>query len=146
MKQIIEKLKEKMGVAKNLHVQSGYPAQVHLSPDEARQIVEALEGKTKLPIIQRIQDRTTEEEKRLAEQIAEEAISKTETAETQTNWISVEDRLPTEKDADENGKVLVWREMNEGQAGLTKSILDWNMVKYCDKGSFWQPLPTPPKH
>jgi len=45
MKQIIEKLKEKMGVAKNLHVQSGYPAQVHLSPDEARQIVEALEGK-----------------------------------------------------------------------------------------------------
>ena len=44
MKQIIEKLKEKMGVAKNLHVQSGYPAQVHLSPDEARQIVEALEG------------------------------------------------------------------------------------------------------
>ncbi len=65
---------------------------------------------------------------------------------SQTNWISVEDRLPTEKDADENGKVLVWREMNEGQAGLTKSILDWNMVKYCDKGSFWQPLPTPPKH
>ncbi len=48
MKQIIEKLKEKMGVAKNLHVQSGYPAQVHLSPDEARQIVEALEGMEKI--------------------------------------------------------------------------------------------------
>lgn len=31
-------------------------------------------------------------------------------------WISVKDRLPEREDADENGKVLVWREMNEGQS------------------------------
>ncbi len=60
-------------------------------------------------------------------------------------WISVEDRLPTENDADENGKVLIWREMNEGQKPLSKSIFDWFMVKNCDKSSYWKPLPKPPK-
>jgi len=30
-------------------------------------------------------------------------------------WISVEERLPAEKDADENGKVLIYRNMNEAR-------------------------------
>lgn len=60
-------------------------------------------------------------------------------------WISVVDRLPTEKDADENGKVLIYRIMNEGQESLSKSVFDWFMVKYCDKETCWQPLPSPPK-
>ena len=59
-------------------------------------------------------------------------------------WISVEDRLPTEKDADENGKVLVYRNTNEGQKGLSKSIFDYFMVKNCDSDTVWQPLPPKP--
>lgn len=62
-----------------------------------------------------------------------------------SEWISVEDRLPTEKDADENGKVLIWREVNDGQKSLSKSIFDWWMVIKCDKSSYWKPLPQPPK-
>jgi hypothetical protein len=61
-------------------------------------------------------------------------------------WIRVSEQLPTKKDADENGKVLVWREMNPDQKAMEKSIMDWSMVKYCDKeATHWQPLPQPPK-
>lgn len=59
-------------------------------------------------------------------------------------WVSVEDGLPTEKDADENGKVLIYRNMNEGQKSMSKTIFDWWMVKNCDKTTMWQPLPAPP--
>jgi hypothetical protein len=61
-------------------------------------------------------------------------------------WISVEEKLPIEEDADENGKVLIWREMNPDQKAMEKSIMDWSMLKYCDKKTtHWQPLPLPPK-
>lgn len=60
-------------------------------------------------------------------------------------WISVKQRLPTEKDADENGKVLVYRLVNDSQKPLAKSIYDWHMVKLCDEYTFWQPLPSPPQ-
>lgn len=60
-------------------------------------------------------------------------------------WRSVEDELPTEVDADENGKVLVWREVNESQKSLEKSIYDWSMVKHLSKGSKWITLPKLPK-
>ena len=60
-------------------------------------------------------------------------------------WISVEERLPTVDDADENGKVLVYRTVNESQKSIAKSIYDWNFAKYLDKGSYWMPLPSPPK-
>ena len=59
-------------------------------------------------------------------------------------WVSVEDGLPTEKDADENGKVLICRNMNEGQKSMSKTIFDWSMVKNCDKTTMWQPLPAAP--
>jgi hypothetical protein len=58
----------------------------------------------------------------------------------------VEEKLPIEEDADENGKVLIWREMNPDQKAMEKSIMDWSMLKYCDKKTtHWQPLPLPPK-
>jgi hypothetical protein len=60
-------------------------------------------------------------------------------------WVRVGDRLPTEEDADENGKVLLYRDMNDSQKSLSKSIHDYFMVKNCDKDSFWRPLPSPPK-
>ncbi len=59
-------------------------------------------------------------------------------------WISVEEKLPTEEDADENEKVLVYRNTNEGQKGLSKSIFDYFMVKNCDSDTMWQPLPPKP--
>jgi hypothetical protein len=59
-------------------------------------------------------------------------------------WISVNDRLPTLFDADENGKVLIYRSVNEEQKALSKSIHDWSMVKYCDSNTYWMPLPSPP--
>lgn len=60
-------------------------------------------------------------------------------------WISVKDRLPTKDDADENGKVLVYRFNNTSQVSLNKSIYDWKMCKYLHESSFWMPLPEPPK-
>lgn len=66
------------------------------------------------------------------------------TQEEPSQWISVEDRLPTKEDADENGKILVWREVESTQALMSKSIYDYTMAKYLDKSSFWQPLPNPP--
>ena len=62
-----------------------------------------------------------------------------------TEWISVNDRLPEKSDADENGKVLIYREANPDQKGLSKSVYDFYMVKYCDKSTFWMPLPKSPE-
>lgn len=61
-------------------------------------------------------------------------------------WINLFDRIPKEEDADENGKVLIYRKMNDNQKPLEKSIHDWYMVKNCDPTeTFWQPLPPKPK-
>lgn len=60
-------------------------------------------------------------------------------------WISVKERLPYMSSADENGKVLVWREMNESQKAMSKSIYDWHMVRFLDDSAYWMPLPPPPK-
>jgi len=67
-------------------------------------------------------------------------------AELENQWIPVEERLPEEKDADENGKVLIYRVTNNSQASLSKSIYDWAMVKYLEKDSHWMPLPNKPPH
>lgn len=61
-------------------------------------------------------------------------------------WIRLEDRLPTAADADENGKVMIYRKMNDSQNAMSKSIHDWLFLKHCDpKETYWQPLPSPPK-
>ena len=61
-------------------------------------------------------------------------------------WVSLLDQIPTEQDGDENGKVLIYRNMNDSQKPLEKSIHDWYMVKNCDPTeTFWQPLPPKPK-
>lgn len=60
-------------------------------------------------------------------------------------WISVKERMPNIDDADENGKVLVYRFNNPSQSALNKSIHDWNMCKYLDISCYWMPLPGPPK-
>jgi hypothetical protein len=59
----------------------------------------------------------------------------------QSDWISVEDRLPTREEYGE--KVLIYREMNDSQKLLAYSVHDTSMIKYCDKDTFWKPL-TPP--
>lgn len=59
-------------------------------------------------------------------------------------WVSVKDRLPTIDDADENGKVLVYRIVNDSQKSLSKSIYVWHLTKYLDDDSYWMPLPKPP--
>ncbi len=63
----------------------------------------------------------------------------------QDNWISVEERLPTEKDADENGKVLVCHKSMSGEK-WNKFFADWDMISYLTKVEiYWKPLPHPPK-
>ena len=67
-----------------------------------------------------------------------------------SDWISVKDRLPTAVDADENGKVLIYRKMNSEQLANCKTVHDYAMVKYCDEYTMWLsipplPLPEPPK-
>jgi hypothetical protein len=59
----------------------------------------------------------------------------------QSEWVSVEDRLPTLEEHGE--KVLIHRLMNDSQKLLAYSVHDTKMVKYCDKDTFWKPL-TPP--
>jgi hypothetical protein len=62
---------------------------------------------------------------------------------TQDKWISAKE-LP---DAKEVGKkVLLFREMNEGQREMAITVYDTFLVKHCDpETTFWQPLPNPPK-
>jgi hypothetical protein len=62
----------------------------------------------------------------------------------QQGWISVKERLPKLEDADENGKVLLYRKLNEDQKSLSVSIHDWSMVKHCDEFAFWMNLPPKP--
>jgi hypothetical protein len=55
-------------------------------------------------------------------------------------WISVKDKLP------ENGtRVFVYRPTTTSQSNMAYSILDSNILKYCDEGYFWMTLPKPPK-
>ena len=58
-------------------------------------------------------------------------------------WISVKDRLPDL--VNDGEKVLLFRTVNESQRGLQITVHDTFLVKHCEKDSFWQPLPPPPK-
>lgn len=70
------------------------------------------------------------------------AMEEYASSKTPTEWISVEDRLPEGDDADENGKVLIFRKTNENQKALEKSVMDFKMVKYCDEDTYWTTLPS----
>src|SRR5690348_575562 len=61
----------------------------------------------------------------------------------QDKWISAKE-LP---DVNEVGKkVLLFRNMNEGQRGIAITVYDTFLVKHCDpETTFWQSLPNPPK-
>lgn len=59
------------------------------------------------------------------------------------SWVSVEDRLPDVKK--DGNKVLLFREMNESQKALSIGVHDTSMIKYCEKSSYWMPLPEPPE-
>jgi hypothetical protein len=55
----------------------------------------------------------------------------------------VGDRLP---DAKINGdKILLFRDTNESQKGLSISVFNTIFVKYCETSSYWMPLPAPPE-
>lgn len=61
-------------------------------------------------------------------------------------WVKTSDRLPEKPDADENGKVLLYRLTTDNQTSSAKSIHDWNMVRHCDADTtFWMPLPQKPE-
>lgn len=58
------------------------------------------------------------------------------------DWINVKDKLPDIKK--DGNKVLLFREMNESQEALSICVHDTSMIKYCEKSSYWMPLPAPP--
>ena len=55
-------------------------------------------------------------------------------------WISVEERLPTEQDADDVGAVLAVHKAARKRYYHWRSVVD-NPFDF----TFWMPLPTPPK-
>ena len=178
MKQIIEKLKEQ---ADDIFVNRldpeaaswGMQEGVLISANEARQIVEALEGK----------GCTTDELKKAfiagskfgAERFGSTAgwlgaklenpdfdewiatVKPDNEIKTETNWISVDDRLPENEnnvlavldgqtcimsyfDFQENGETFkVWGYVYDGINGDGEYDDNYNPTH-------WQPLPTPPKH
>ena len=65
-------------------------------------------------------------------------------AEKMMEWISVKEKLPTREDADEYGTVLIYRETNSDQMGMSKTIYDYAMVKYCDEQTYWMKLQDKP--
>lgn len=79
---------------------------------------------------------------RLIEDIAEVAK---QYAIKRSEWISCSERLPTENDADEFGKVLILRDVNLHERLTSKSIHDYSLVKHCDKATTkWTILPSLP--
>ena len=58
-----------------------------------------------------------------------------------SEWISVEDRKPTEEDADEKGCILaVLKKENRAKCWFWDIIVD-----YPEEFSYWMPIPEPPK-
>ena len=60
----------------------------------------------------------------------------------QSEWISIEDRLP---DVKRYNKVLVWRQLNKGQKEQNPSIYPASLCKHLAKDTLWQPIPIPPE-
>lgn len=82
----------------------------------------------------------------------EEAIAawntRTATLQEYQPWVSVEDRLPTEDDADDNGRIQIY--WSNGLVDVWKYVLmREHVIKYYDdtlvKVTHWKPLPEPPQ-
>ena len=58
---------------------------------------------------------------------------------TVQKWIPVTKRLPTAKDADKYGRVLVM------ELGMMSLVNYRGPINYPDKFPYWMPLPEPPK-
>lgn len=58
-----------------------------------------------------------------------------------SGWISVEERLPTEKDASPNKSVLAI----DIHDGFAREWVRESVVLYPDSFTHWMPLPEPPK-
>jgi hypothetical protein len=62
-----------------------------------------------------------------------------------TRWIPVSEKFPTAADADESGKVMIYRITTKSQRASAKSLYDWGMVKTCHPDeTWWMPLPKDP--
>jgi len=71
-----------------------------------------------------------------------DGLSLSKEGKEEAEWIDVCEKLPT---INEHGlKVLLWRKTNTSQALLSVSIYDTLMVKYCEDGTKWMPLPKLP--
>jgi len=60
---------------------------------------------------------------------------------TPDRWISVEDRLPTKEDADKEGNVLAWDELQDKAVEVIYASVSKMKIRF----KFWQPLPTKPQ-
>jgi hypothetical protein len=62
-----------------------------------------------------------------------------------TRWVPVSEKFPTAADADESGKVMIYRITTKHQRAMAKGLLDWYMVKSCHPDeTWWMPLPKDP--
>ena len=86
-------------------------------------------------------DITNEELKEICDSLNSSIVN--ERKDSVGSWVSGEDRLPDVKK--DGNKVLLFREMNESQKALSMCIHDTSMIKYCEKSSYWMPLPAPPE-
>lgn len=60
-------------------------------------------------------------------------------------WIRLKDRKPS--CGIDGEKILVYRITNESQARMSVSILNTEMIKYCNEDeTWWMALPDKPKH
>lgn len=59
-------------------------------------------------------------------------------------WVPISDRLPTEDDADDYGKVLCLWVDDDMEAFSAKRIEEWNRIESI-KITHWRALPAPPE-
>ena len=60
-------------------------------------------------------------------------------------WIKLSDRVPTE--IIDGEKVLLYKMLNEGQAGQNPSVFPTNKIHVCNPDeTWWMALPEPPKN
>lgn len=76
--------------------------------------------------------------------LIDRAINGLSTLSPESEWISVEERMPTKEDADKHGRVFVYEPVLEDMKMVTYLSVN---VKIGDKYQYpkWQPLPSAPE-